>query len=1042
MAGFGFSVGDFITVLQLAHKVRHRFVDAPGQFAAISDDVRSLSAVLQEVDLILPKHTLTDQQVRDFESISKGCYNVLSELDTWLSDNDVGSRSHKLREKASNTLKRLRWDSGEMRDFRNRITSNISLLNILYSKLSGARIIAIEENVGHLIHHQEEEDRKSILNWLDPVDFYSQQVDFRRRCQEGTGLWFLNSSEFCQWLNTHGKTMFCFGMPGSGKTILTSLVIDTLNCQFDSDPDVAVAYIFCNHQRQDDQKPVNILANILKQLCERKSTVSKDVEKLYEKYRNYKSTLQTEHIIEAFESTAILYSKIFIIVDALDEQTTSEEDRCATISAIFQLQSKFAVNFFATSRTIPEIEVQFETCIRKEIRATDDDILKYVESRGRSLLRSKISKYPDLQSLIKREIPAAADGMFLLAQLNMDLLMTKATAGSLRQAVQTLPKGAKGLDKTYDLVMERIRAQGEDFQMLAQRALAWVLYSRTPLMTAEIQHAVAISPEMSDLDEEFMPEVEDLISFCHGLLTVDRDRDVVRLIHYTAQEYLESALPQILPDPKTYLATSCLTYLLFDVFGDPSPSADDIPERKKQNVLLDRAANDWGCFARDIENEMHDLVWSLLDHEAKHANFLQALRYEELPGRRWIQSPSRELSAFYYLARWGLAKTLKTFLERGENPKGQDANVNFSLCAAVEWNHIAVVKLLLQEKHADVNYLDSDDHDILPPLHQAILAKSHVIQEFLLQQPDIDVNLKCDIETPLTVAWSANDVTAIGLLLQRHDLDINATLDVYGRTALHYAVVEGKPDILSLLLRHPEIDVNVKDTARFTPLGRAANSGNAGLAQLLLAHKDVDVNQEAFLTSPLTMAALGGFEDVVKVLLTHGDIVVNGAPASYYSALPVAADGGHVGIVKLLLSHKGKGMNMMNENGCRALFRAVDRGHEEIVKILLDHKEVDVNTKNEDACRALFRAVSKGYEGIVSLLLKHEGMDVFIKNRNGCTPLFMAVDNGNEEIVKLLLEHEGIDVNAANAKGRTALSVAVDNGFGLIEQMLLQKGAT
>jgi hypothetical protein len=35
---FGYSVGDFITILQQANKIRERFVDAPGQFKAISDE--------------------------------------------------------------------------------------------------------------------------------------------------------------------------------------------------------------------------------------------------------------------------------------------------------------------------------------------------------------------------------------------------------------------------------------------------------------------------------------------------------------------------------------------------------------------------------------------------------------------------------------------------------------------------------------------------------------------------------------------------------------------------------------------------------------------------------------------------------------------------------------------------------------------------------------------------------------------------------------------------------------------------------------------
>jgi hypothetical protein len=35
---FGFGVGDFIQVLGLAKEVRARFVDAPDQFKAISDE--------------------------------------------------------------------------------------------------------------------------------------------------------------------------------------------------------------------------------------------------------------------------------------------------------------------------------------------------------------------------------------------------------------------------------------------------------------------------------------------------------------------------------------------------------------------------------------------------------------------------------------------------------------------------------------------------------------------------------------------------------------------------------------------------------------------------------------------------------------------------------------------------------------------------------------------------------------------------------------------------------------------------------------------
>jgi len=35
---FGFSVGDFLAVIDLAKRIRSRFVDAPDQFSAISNE--------------------------------------------------------------------------------------------------------------------------------------------------------------------------------------------------------------------------------------------------------------------------------------------------------------------------------------------------------------------------------------------------------------------------------------------------------------------------------------------------------------------------------------------------------------------------------------------------------------------------------------------------------------------------------------------------------------------------------------------------------------------------------------------------------------------------------------------------------------------------------------------------------------------------------------------------------------------------------------------------------------------------------------------
>ncbi len=55
----------------------------------------------------------------------------------------------------------------------------------------------------------------------------------------------------------------------------------------------------------------------------------------------------------------------------------------------------------------------------------------------------------------------------------------------------------------------------------------------------ELQYAIAVEIGESELDEENLPDIEDIISVCAGLVTIDEQSGVIRLVHYTTQEYFE-----------------------------------------------------------------------------------------------------------------------------------------------------------------------------------------------------------------------------------------------------------------------------------------------------------------------------------------------------------------------------------------------------------------------------------------------------------------------------------------------------------------------
>lgn len=276
--------------------------------------------------------------------------------------------------------------------------------------------LAIKDGVERLNLHQEDQKRQEILNWLSPVDdlHSQQQFDFLRRRQDGTGLWFLQSNQFQEWLHGEKKTLFCPGIPGAGKTILTSIVVDHLEQKFASDQDVAVTYLYCNFGQSSEQKLEHLLESILRQLVQQQPSVDTAVEELYDEHRWRGGHPRLEDIRSALLSTAASFFKVYAVIDALDE--CPSESLNGLLSQVFSLQNSRDTNtsFFATSRYIPDVVSIFEmqNAISMDIRASPDDVGKYLENHM-SRLPSFVARNTQLQEEIVREISKAVDGMYV-----------------------------------------------------------------------------------------------------------------------------------------------------------------------------------------------------------------------------------------------------------------------------------------------------------------------------------------------------------------------------------------------------------------------------------------------------------------------------------------------------------------------------------------------------------------------------------------------------------------------------------------------------
>ena len=115
------------------------------------------------------------------------------------------------------------------------------------------------------------------------------------------------------------------------------------------------------------------------------------------------------------------YTRTYILVDALDECQSSDGIRKRLISEIFELQREHNVSFFATSRHIPEIVDEFQGSPSVEIRASEEDVRRYLTEHMLQLPRC-VTRSQSLQEEITTAIIGAVDGMYVQLTLFSDQL--------------------------------------------------------------------------------------------------------------------------------------------------------------------------------------------------------------------------------------------------------------------------------------------------------------------------------------------------------------------------------------------------------------------------------------------------------------------------------------------------------------------------------------------------------------------------------------------------------------------------------------------
>ena len=155
---------------------------------------------------------------------------------------------------------------------------------------------------------------------------------------------------------------------------------------------------------------------------------------------------------------------------------------------------------------------------------------------------------------------------FLVAQLHINALATKHTRKALRSSIDKLPKK---LDTMYEETVRRIYEQNQDDVSLAEKVLSWITFALTPLTVTALQHAVAtmlLEEGSNDIDEDDLPDEDVLLAVCAGLVAIEKESNLIRLVHFTTQEYFERNRTTRFANAQEKIAKTCLTYLSLTPF--------------------------------------------------------------------------------------------------------------------------------------------------------------------------------------------------------------------------------------------------------------------------------------------------------------------------------------------------------------------------------------------------------------------------------------------------------------------------------------------
>jgi Cdc6-like AAA superfamily ATPase len=236
-----------------------------------------------------------------------------------------------------------------------------------------------------------------------------------QRRQQGTGAWFIQSDTFAAWQLQKNSFLWLYGIPGCGKTILSSTIVEHLQSLSVQN----LLYFYFDFTDVGKQTLRGVVCSLIIQLYHTCKSAQEPLDALFASDKNMQPSCESlSRILHIMFERA---GEVWIVLDAIDE--CAERKGGPTEGLLSWMRNLVKrensnVHCLVTSRPEQDIQAEMSRLTSEKDRISiqsnlvNEDISAYIYAKvreGEGLRRWR--GYPDIQKEIEETLAQRAEGM-------------------------------------------------------------------------------------------------------------------------------------------------------------------------------------------------------------------------------------------------------------------------------------------------------------------------------------------------------------------------------------------------------------------------------------------------------------------------------------------------------------------------------------------------------------------------------------------------------------------------------------------------------